>query len=44
VYLSARNLPKAAVSRAQDLNTYDILYANTLILSEGSIGKIVEPL
>jgi large subunit ribosomal protein L4 len=44
VYLSARNLPRTAVIRAQDLNTYDILYANTLILSEGSIGKIAEPL
>lgn len=44
VYLSCRNLPKAAVKRAQDLNTYEILYANTLILSEGAIGKIAEPL
>ncbi len=44
VYLSSRNLPKASVSRAQDLNTYEILHSNTLILSEGSIGKIVESL
>lgn len=44
VYLSSRNIQKAAVSRAQDLNTYEILYSNTLILSEGSIGKIVESL
>ena len=41
VYLSSRNLPKAAVTRAQDLNTYQILHANTLILSEGAIEKIV---
>jgi large subunit ribosomal protein L4 len=44
VYLSSRNLPKASVSRAQDLNTYEILHHNTLILSEGSISKIVESL
>lgn len=41
VYLSSRNLPNAAVSRAQDLNTYEILHTNTLILSEGAIEKIV---
>lgn len=44
VYLSCRNIPKASVSRAQDINTYEILHSNTLILSEGSIGKIVESL
>ena len=44
VYLSSRNIQKAAVSRAQDLNTYEILHSNTLILSEGSIAKIVESL
>ncbi|HFA50242.1 MAG TPA: 50S ribosomal protein L4 [Bacteroidetes bacterium] len=44
IYLSSRNVQKAAVSRAQDLNTYDILHANTLILSEGAVGKIVENL
>ncbi len=41
VYLSSRNLPQAEVARAQDLNTYDILHANTLILAESSIEKIV---
>ncbi len=44
VYLSSRNIPNAEVARAQDLNTYEILHSNTLILSEGSIGKIVESL
>jgi large subunit ribosomal protein L4 len=44
VYLSSRNIEKAEVSRAQDLNTYEILHSNTLIISEGSIGKIVESL
>ena len=41
VYLSSRNLKKAAVTRAQDLNTYEIMYANTLILSEGALKTIV---
>lgn len=44
VYLSSRNIQKAAVSRAQDLHTYEILHSNTLVISEGSIGKIVESL
>lgn len=42
VYLSCRNLEKACVMRAQDLNVYDILHANTLIISEGAVGRIVE--
>lgn len=41
VYLSCRNLPKSGVMRAQDLNTYDILNTNTLILSEGAIEKVI---
>ncbi|MBI5915984.1 MAG: 50S ribosomal protein L4 [Bacteroidetes bacterium] len=44
VYLSSRNVQKAAVSRAQDLNTYEILHTNTLLLSEGAIGKVIESL
>ena len=40
--LSSRNLQNAAVTRAADLNTYDILNAHTLILSEGAIEKIKE--
>lgn len=42
LYLSSRNLQKASVARAQDLNTYQVLNANTLILAEGSIDKIKE--
>jgi large subunit ribosomal protein L4 len=42
LYLSSRNLQKAGVTRAQDLNTYEVLKTNTLILSEGSIAKIKE--
>ena len=42
VYLSSRNIQKAAVSTASDINTYQIMNANTLILSEGAIEKIKE--
>ncbi|MEL6925648.1 MAG: 50S ribosomal protein L4 [Bacteroidota bacterium] len=42
VYLSSRNLAKARVSAAKDINTYDILNANTIILSENAIEKIKE--
>lgn len=40
VYLSSRNLPKTQVIRASDVNPYDILHANKIILSEGAIEKI----
>jgi len=42
LYLSSRNLKKSNVVRASDLNTYDILNAGSLILSEGAIDKIKE--
>lgn len=42
LYLSSRNLEKASVTRAQDLNTYAILNAKTMILSEGAVEKIKE--
>ncbi len=44
VLLSARNLPRTILLQAADLNTYQILHANTLILSESSIEKIKETL
>ncbi len=40
IYLSSRNLQKAKVTRVQDLNTYEVLNAHRLILSEGAIEKI----
>lgn len=40
VLLSCRNLPNARVMRAQDINTYDILNARTLILEESAIDKL----
>ncbi len=44
VMLSARNLPKADAVSADQLNTYAILHANNLIITEGSLNKIVETL
>ena len=40
VRLSARNLKHAGVTTAHDLNTYDILHATHLIISEGAIETI----
>lgn len=41
VYLSSRNLKGAKVVKASDLNTYDIVNAETLILLESSV-KVLE--
>jgi large subunit ribosomal protein L4 len=41
VYLSSRNLLGAKVVTASDLNTYDILNAENLILAESSV-KVIE--
>ncbi len=43
VYLSSRNLEGAKVVTASDLNTYDIVNAQTLILLESSV-KVLESL
>ena len=40
VYLSARNLKKAQIMSAADINTYKILNADVLVIAEGSLGKI----
>lgn len=40
--LSSRNLPKAKVSTAADVNTYDLLNANTIIIQEGAIASLVD--
>lgn len=40
VALSARNLPDAKISKASDLNTYEMLWASNLIISEESIEKL----
>jgi len=42
VYLSSRNVQKAKVLRACDLNTYEVLKAKNLVLVDGSIDIINE--
>ncbi|MEP7263414.1 MAG: 50S ribosomal protein L4 [Bacteroidota bacterium] len=41
IYLSSRNLTTSKVVSASDLNTYDILNAHSLLISEGSL-KVIE--
>lgn len=40
--LSARNLDKASVATATDLNTYDVLKASHLLIMESSISDIAQ--
>lgn len=40
VYLSARNLKRTNVMRAKDVNTYNVLNANNLIICENSLKDI----
>jgi large subunit ribosomal protein L4 len=40
VYLSSRNLKKVKTVNASDLNTYDVLNAETIIFFESSIAKV----
>jgi large subunit ribosomal protein L4 len=40
IYLSARNLPKNKVVTAAELNTYDVLNAQKLVIVEGSVAVI----
>ena len=40
--LSSRNVKKAAVKPVSEICTYDVVRANTLLLSEGAIEKIKE--
>jgi large subunit ribosomal protein L4 len=42
LYLSCRNLPSAAITPAQDLNTYELLKAGALVVTESAIEKIKE--
>ena len=44
VYLSARNIERAKVMAAAALNTYKVLDADVLVLTEGAIGVIGENL
>jgi large subunit ribosomal protein L4 len=42
--LSARNIQKARISRARDLNTYEILKARKLLITESSVAEIEQVL
>lgn len=42
IYLSARNLQKVKVLRAEGLNTYEVLKANKIVFVESSLKTIVE--
>jgi large subunit ribosomal protein L4 len=44
VYLSSRNLKKAKVTTADQLNTYDVLNAGKLILTAGAVKTLEEAL
>ena len=44
LYLSARTLPKAKVAVASDLNTYGVLDAAVLVVTESAVAKIEEVL
>lgn len=39
---SSRNLPKTSVCAARDLNTYELLNANHLLIAENAVAKIRE--
>ncbi|MBN8683623.1 MAG: 50S ribosomal protein L4 [Chitinophagales bacterium] len=42
LYLSCRNIEKAEIAPAQDLNTYQIMRAGTIVLAESAVEKIKE--
>ncbi len=42
INLAARNIPGASIIHASNLNTYEILNANNILIIESSLGKIEE--
>ncbi|WMJ75253.1 50S ribosomal protein L4 [Cytophagaceae bacterium ABcell3] len=42
IYLSSRNIQRAKVVTVNELTTYDVLHADSLLLSEGAVSKIEE--
>jgi large subunit ribosomal protein L4 len=40
VYLSSRNVPKTRVMVVNDVNTYELLNADNLVLCEGAVSKL----
>ena len=44
LYLATRNLGSAAVIMADELNVFDIVYADTLVMDEDSVKYVEEAL
>jgi large subunit ribosomal protein L4 len=42
LYLSCRNLEKASIAPATELNTYQILNAGAVVITESAVEKIKE--
>ena len=42
LYLSCRNIPNSEIMNAKDINTYSVVKADTVILSESSINSLKE--
>lgn len=42
IYLSARNIPKVKILRAEGINTYEVLKAKKIVFVESSLKTIVE--
>lgn len=42
VYLSARNIPRVDVMRAQDLNTYEVLVHQYVVMTKDALKKVQE--
>ncbi len=42
VYLSARNIPGVDVTRAQDLNTYEVLLHEHILMTRAALERIQE--
>jgi large subunit ribosomal protein L4 len=40
IYLSSRNIERNKITTAAELNTYDVLNAQMLILAEGSVSVL----
>jgi len=44
LFLSGRNVPRAEIRRVGDLNAYELMLADTLVISQGAMRKLEETL
>jgi large subunit ribosomal protein L4 len=42
VFLSARNIPRVKVSRVSDLNPYEILTHETILITKSALDRVPE--